>query len=313
MKLHGNARTCPRSRCLAVGRVEQEGWTLARAAEAAGVSVRTLSKWLRRFREEGKPGLHDRSSAPSVIPHRTPEERVVAIAALRRLRMTGAEIAECLRMPHSTVSAVLTRIGLGKLSGLEPAEPANRYERKRPGELLHIDIKKLGRIARPGHRVTGNRRKRRRGIGWEYVHVCVDDATRLAYVEVLEDEKAATAVGRSPSRNRPLPRARDPNRAGHDRQRLLLPRHHPRPRLQSTPDQTPTHPPLPPTHQRQSRTLHPHHARRLGLRRHLRQLTRTPTRPPRLARLLQSRTTTPLPQSPTTNTTAGGAQTEQPS
>ena len=176
----------------------------------------------------------------------------MAIAALRRLRMTGAEIAECLRMPHSTVSAVLTRIGLGKLSGLEPAEPANRYERKRPGELLHIDIKKLGRIARPGHRVTGNRRKRRRGIGWEYVHVCVDDATRLAYVEVLEDEKAATAVGLSPSRNRPLPRARDPNRAGHDRQRLLLPRHHPRPRLQSTPDQTPTHPPLPPTHQRQS-------------------------------------------------------------
>ena len=163
MKLHGNARTCPRSRCLAVGRVEQEGWTLARAAEAAGVSVRTLSKWLRRFREEGKPGLHDRSSAPSVIAHRTPEERVVAIAALRRLRMTGAEIAECLRMPHSTVSAVLTRIGLGKLSGLEPAEPANRYERKRPGELLHIDIKKLGRIARPGHRVTGNRRKRRAG------------------------------------------------------------------------------------------------------------------------------------------------------
>ena len=195
MKLRGNAGTCSRSRCLAVGRVEQEGWTLARAAEAAGVSVRTLSKWLRRFREEGKPGLHDRSSAPSVIPHRTPEERVVAIAALRRLRMTGAEIAECLRMPHSTVSAVLTRIGLGKLSGLEPAEPANRYERKRPGELLHIDIKKLGRIARPGHRVTGNRRKRRRGIGWEYVHVCVDDATRLAYVEVLEDEKAATAVG----------------------------------------------------------------------------------------------------------------------
>ena len=195
MKLRGNAGTCPRSRCLAVGRVEQEGWTLARAAEAAGVSVRTLSKWLRRFREEGKPGLHDRSSAPSVIPHRTPEERVVAIAALRRLRMTGAEIAECLRMPHSTVSAVLTRIGLGKLSGLEPAEPANRYERKRPGELLHIDIKKLGRTARPGHRVTGNRRKRRRGIGWEYVHVCVDDATRLAYVEVLEDEKAATAVG----------------------------------------------------------------------------------------------------------------------
>ena len=124
----------------------------------------------------------------------------MAIAALRRLRMTGAEIAECLRMPHSTVSAVLTRIGLGKLSGLEPAEPANRYERKRPGELLHTDTKKLGRIARPDHRVTDNRRKRHHGIGWEYVHVCVDDATRPAYVEVLEDEVSANALICHPGR-----------------------------------------------------------------------------------------------------------------
>jgi transposase InsO family protein len=203
MKLHGNARTCPHSRLLMVQRVESEGWTLAAAAEAAGVSVRTVSKWLRCDRAEGEQGLLDRSSAPRSIPHRTTEERVQAIAALRRLRMTGAEIAEALVMPLSTVSAILTRIGLGKRSRLEPPEPANRYERKRPGELLHIDVKKLGRIRGAGHRVTGSRRSqrkttidgRRRGAaGWEFVHVCVDDATRLAYVEVLEDEKATTAA-----------------------------------------------------------------------------------------------------------------------
>jgi transposase InsO family protein len=195
MKLHGNARTCPHGRLLMVRRVEEEGWTLAQAAEAAGVSVRTVSKWLRRYRAEGEDGLLDGSSAPRSIPHRTSEERVQTIAALRRLRMTAAEIAECLRMPLSTVSALLTRIGLGKRSRLEPPEPANRYERRHPGELLHIDVKKLGKIGRPGHRVNGDRRTRSRGIGWEYVHICVDDATRLAYVEVLEDEKAKTAVG----------------------------------------------------------------------------------------------------------------------
>jgi transposase InsO family protein len=195
MKLHGNARTCPHSRLLIVRRVEQQGWTLRAAAEAAGVSVRTVSKWLACYRAEGEDGLADRSSAPHLIPHRTSEERVGAIAALRRLRMTAAEIAECLRMPLSTVSAVLTRIGLGKRSRLEPPEPANRYQRKLPGELLHIDVKKLGKITRPGHRVTGERRGQVKGAGWEYVHVCIDDATRLAYVEVLADEKATTAAG----------------------------------------------------------------------------------------------------------------------
>jgi transposase InsO family protein len=142
------------------------------------------------------------------VPARTREERVAAIAALRRLRFTGAEIAESLAMPLSTVSAVLTRIGLGKLSRLEPPEPANRYERKRPGELLHIDVKKLGRIkGGAGKRITGGPRRHnldrvtdaagtpRLTVGWEYVHVCVDDATRIAYVEVLADEKAVTAVG----------------------------------------------------------------------------------------------------------------------
>jgi transposase InsO family protein len=180
---------------LTVDRVERRGWTLAAAAEAAGVSVRTVSKWLRRFRAEGEQGLLDRCSAPSAVPLRTCEARVAVIASLRRLRMTGAEIAETLGMPLSTVSGILTRIGLGKLWRLEPLEPPNRYEKRRPGELVHIDVKKLGRIGRPGHRVTGDRGTRSRGIGWEYVHVAIDDATRLVYVEVLDDEKAVTAVG----------------------------------------------------------------------------------------------------------------------
>jgi transposase InsO family protein len=204
MKIHGNARTCPHSRLLLCRRVLDLGWSLAQAAEAAGVSTRTAAKWLSRFRAEGEAGLFDRSSAPSRVANRTSEERVELVAALRRLRMTAAEIAEVLTMPLSTVSGILTRIGLGRLSRLEPLEPPNRYERARPGELIHIDVKKLGRICGAGHRVIESRASQRKttragrrvgASGWEYVHVCVDDATRLAYVEVLADEKATTAVG----------------------------------------------------------------------------------------------------------------------
>jgi len=201
MKIHGNARTCPHSRLLLCRRVIEQRWLLAQAAEAAGVSERTAAKWLGRYRAEGEAGLGDRSSAPGEVANRTAEERIELLAALRRLRMTAAEIAEVLAMPLSTVSGILTRIGLGRLSRLEPLEPPNRYQRQRPGELVHIDVKKLGRINGAGHRVTGDRRRqassnhRARSTGWEYVHVCVDDATRLAYVEVLEDEKATTAIG----------------------------------------------------------------------------------------------------------------------
>jgi transposase InsO family protein len=179
------------------------GWSLAEAAAAAGVSERTAAKWVARWRAEGDAGLVDRSSAPRRVPGRTPRLREEAIVALRRLRMTAAEIAELLEMALSTVSAVLRRAGVGKLSRLDPLEPANRYERKRPGELLHVDIKKLGRIHGAGHRMVGHRKSqnqrrvhRKAGrLGWEFVHVCVDDATRLAYAEVLGDERGETAAG----------------------------------------------------------------------------------------------------------------------
>jgi transposase InsO family protein len=204
MKVHANAPFGPKGRLTMVRRVVDGQWSMAEAAAAAGVSGRTCRKWVDRYVGEGEAGLVDRSSAPRSIPHRTPDELVEVVVALRRLRMTGAEIAFCLGMALSTVSAVLARVGLGKLSRLEPPEPPNRYQRRHPGELVHVDVKKLGRIpaGRAGHRVHGQRRLQRsprkdgkKTIGWEFVHVCIDDATRLAYVEVLGDEKSTTAVG----------------------------------------------------------------------------------------------------------------------
>ena len=227
MKLHANAPLGLKGRAIMVRRVLEEGVALTEAAEAAGVSERTAGKWVRRYRAEGEAGLLDRSSAPRRVHNGTPRERVEAIAALRRLRLTGPEIAEMLEMATSTVSAVLTRIGLGRLGRLEPAEPVRRYERSRPGELIHIDVKKLGRIGGhgAGHRVLGRGGPARRNpttdaagvaapqVGWERVHVCVDDATRLAYVEVLADEKATTAIGFLQAGARLLPLPRDRGRA----------------------------------------------------------------------------------------------------
>jgi transposase InsO family protein len=209
MKVHANAPLGPKGRETMVLRVLEQGWSRAHAAVAAGVSERTCSKWIKRYRAEGQAGLLDRSSAPKSVPHRTPDDLVEVIVLLRKLRMTGAEIALCLSMALSTVSAVLLRVGLGKLSRLEAPEPPNRYQRRHPGELIHVDVKKLGRIptGRAGHRVHGQRRlqlsprkrdaagRDRKLVGWEYVHVCIDDATRLAYVEVLDDERGPTAAG----------------------------------------------------------------------------------------------------------------------
>jgi transposase InsO family protein len=201
MRLHANAKLSVKGRELLVDRVEVAGWSLTQAAEAAGVSDRTARKWLARYRREGRDGLVDRSSAPTMVANRTEERRIEAIAALRRLRLTGAEIAEVLCMAHSTVSGILAKIGMGKLGRLG-LEAAVRYERERPGELIHIDVKKLGRIARPGHAMLGGQAARARAgyhrkahqVGWEFVHVAIDDATRLAYVEVLNDERAVTAI-----------------------------------------------------------------------------------------------------------------------
>jgi len=201
MKLHANAELSLKKRRQLARRVVEHGWTLTKAAAAAEVSVQTARKWRDRYRAEGEAGLLDRSSAPHTLANRTPEDRVRAIAAIRRLRFTGAQIAELFAMPETTVSGILTRIGLGRLGRLG-LEPAVRYERQRPGELIHIDVKKLGRIARPGWRISGKAGRGAAGyhrqvnqLGWEFVHVCVDDATRLAYVEVLADERATTAAG----------------------------------------------------------------------------------------------------------------------
>ena len=165
MKLHANARTCPNSRKLLVRRIEEENWSLMVAAEAAGISERSARKWLGRWRAEGEAGLLDRSSAPKRSPNRTSEAVIAAITALRRLRMTAAEIAEVLGLALSTVSLWCKRVGLGKRSRLQPPEPPNRYERSCPGELIHIDVKKLGRIGRPGKRVDDNRPRAAVGTG----------------------------------------------------------------------------------------------------------------------------------------------------
>jgi transposase InsO family protein len=205
MKLHRNAALSWHGRQQLAQRVVVEGWTATAAAEAAGVSVRCARKWVSRYRLEGDHGLLDRSSAPRRVANRTPADRVAAIVALRRLRMTGAEIAETLAMPLSTVSALLTRLGLGRLGRIGLERP-QRYERSRPGELVHIDVKRLGRIeGGAGWRVRDRKRhynrtytdaagRRRTTVGWEYVHVAVDDHSRLAYAEVLPDERATTAV-----------------------------------------------------------------------------------------------------------------------
>src|SRR4051794_23805152 len=205
MKLHRNARTCPNSRKLLVERIEGKEWSLAAAAEAAGVSERTAWRWLKRWRQEGEAGLVDRSSRPHRSPTQLPPARVDAIEKLRRLWMTAAQIAELLGLALSTVSLWLKRIGLGRRSRLEPPEPPNRYERRHPGELVHVDIKTLGRISPKGagHRVTGKRTSQhahriegrmKRITGYEYLHVMIDDRTRLAYAEVLDDLTAACAI-----------------------------------------------------------------------------------------------------------------------
>jgi transposase InsO family protein len=207
MNLHANAALSWTGRRRLCELVVDQGWTVTAAAQAAGVSVRCARKWIGRYRLEGLAGLRDRSSAPRRVANRTAPDRVEVIIKLRRLRFTAAEIAETLGMALSTVSGILSRIGLGKLGRLGLEQPV-RYERSRPGELVHIDVKKLGRIVggagkriggvghspyNPEHTDAAGRV--RNTVGWEFVHVAVDDYSRMAYAEVLKDERATTAIG----------------------------------------------------------------------------------------------------------------------
>jgi transposase InsO family protein len=190
MKSHPNAKTNVYQRQLLLHRVRELGWTQARAAEAAGVSVRTVAKWLTRARE-----LADRSSRPHRQPQRTPARLEATILALRRTRATAWQISAALRVPRSTVTRVLARAGLNRVALLEPSPVIQRYEWPHVGDLLHVDLKRLGRVRGVGHRMHGDRRRRARKVGWEYLHVAIDDATRLTYAEVLTADDAPTCAG----------------------------------------------------------------------------------------------------------------------
>lgn len=194
MELHKNARTCPASRILLVHRI-QGGMPVTGAAEAAGISRRTAFKWKARYREAGEAALVDRSSRPRRMPRQAHPDRVEEVIRLRRRRSTGPQIAARVGLSTATVARILARAGLSRLKSLEPKEPVIRYQREHPGELIHVDIKKLGRIGRVGHRIHGDRTTRVRGIGWEFVHVAIDDASRLAYAEVLPNERSPSSTG----------------------------------------------------------------------------------------------------------------------
>lgn len=193
MNIHEHARMTVHGRALLVNRIIVERWRVVDAAEAAGISERSAYKWLARFRAGGERMLHDRSSAPARPTVRVTAAIRATIEALRRTRMTGQAIADQLAIPRSTIGAVLRKLGLGRLSALETKPAIVRYEREKPGELIHIDTKKLGRIEGVGHRITGNRRDGR-GKGWEALHVAIDDASRLAYTAVLPDETKQSAI-----------------------------------------------------------------------------------------------------------------------
>ena len=195
MNMHKNARLTPAGRALLIHRIVEEGGSVRGTARLMGVSASTAYKWIGRFEREGPAGLEDRSSRPHHSPTRISERRISWIERLRRRKWTGKRIARRVGIAVSTVSRWLRHLGLGRLRALEPREPVVRYERSHPGELVHLDTKKLGRFDAAGHRVHGDRRRRSRRVGWEYLHVAVDDATRLAYIEMLPDERAVTATG----------------------------------------------------------------------------------------------------------------------
>jgi transposase InsO family protein len=196
MNIHKNARLTPHSRADLARRVIEEGQAPKAVATAFGVSTTTVNNWVKRFKAEGFAGMQDRSSRPHTLHQPTPAATVERITELRRQRWTGEQIAREVGVSTATVSRILKKFGLNKLKALEPAEPVRRYERENPGELIHIDIKKLGRFDKVGHRITGLRAEqvRTRRAGWEYVHVCIDDASRVAFAQIMPNERKESAV-----------------------------------------------------------------------------------------------------------------------
>jgi transposase len=283
MKTHRSAKTNVYQRQLLIRRVRHQGWTQRQAAEAVGVSVRTVAKWLARNRRE----LADRSSRPHRQPRRLAATTEAAIVALRRTRATAWQIGAALAVPRSTVTRVLARCGLNRVAAGEPPAPVRRYEWPHAGDLLHVDVKRLGRIQGIGHRIHGDRRRRARRVGWEFLHVAVDDATRLAYVEVLAAQDAVTCAA-LPAACGPVVRA---GRGAHSpvahRQRLRVSRPRLRRRLSAVGDSAPLYAAVPSANEWQGRAIDSDVAVRVGLSHALPQLRATDRGAPTVSALLQ--------------------------
>jgi transposase len=292
MDTHKNAPLTAKGREAMVRSVIEGGLTKAAAALQFNVTAKTVAKWVKRFRAEGVEGLRDRSSRPLSSPSQTLPATCAEVEALRRQRHTGKQIATEVGISPATVSRILRRLGLNRLRDLEPAEPVRRYEREHPGELIHIDIKKLGKFNRIGHRITGDRtgqsspRARGEGPGWEYVHVCIDDASRIAFSKVMKSERQGCAVAFLKAAiayyaSLGIKVERD------DRQRLLLQIHRLPQSLQAPRPQAHPHQALYPEDQRQGRALHPDQPARMGLCPRLQHLKRTSRRTAEMASQLQ--------------------------
>ncbi len=267
MNIHKNAPLTPKGREAMVRSVVEGGLSKAAAAHQFNTTPKTVAKWVERFRAEGVDGLRDRSSRPLSSPSQTAPATCAAIEALRRQRHTGKQIAAEVGVSPATVSRILRRLGLNRIRDLEPAEPVRRYEREHPGEMIHIDIKKLGRFKRIGHRITGDRTgpNKSRGVGWEFVHVCIDDHSRVAFSEMKPDEKADSAVAflkAAVAYYKSLGVTVD---ARHDRQRRCYQCHCLSRGLQGARPQAHPHQALHAQNQRQGRALHPDRAPRMGL------------------------------------------------
>jgi transposase len=266
MDYHQNARLTVHSRELLAKRVVEQELTLKQAAFRFNVSAKTAAKWVRRYREFGRAGLGDRSSRPRRCPRTTSSPLIERVLALRRLRYNGWRIAQTLALSRATVSRILRRAGMNRLRSLDPPPPVVRYEHPHPGDLIHFDIKRLARIVKPGHRIHGDRTRETRGAGYEYLHIAIDDHSRISFAAILPDQTHRLGPTLLPHDPRPLLALRLPDPPRAHRQRLLLQERNLPHDPPSAARQTPLHQTLHPAHQRQGRTFHPDRTQRMGLR-----------------------------------------------